>query len=144
MGNRKGFALAFLLILFAAPVCAQLPIPTPPPGYPQGPFKRDHLLEPKKGELIVNVSSTAHEKLAAQLRKKGIPVSPNALARLLAQRLGLRQSADLNDDTFVVKGRRLNRHRIERAVRQGLVSRVENNYRVFAFGSSNDFLYSLG
>lgn len=144
MGYGKGLLLASFSLLISSPLAAQLPIPTPPPGYPKGPFQRRSLVEPKKGELVVNLSAAAQQKLARVLQKKGVPVSRSSLARLLAQRLGLRQSLDLNSDTFVVKGRRLNRSKIKRAVRRGLVSRVENNYRLFAFGASNDLLYTLG
>jgi subtilisin family serine protease len=136
--------LCILIVVSPALLFAQDNVP--PAGYPEGPFTPQNLLDPKKGEIIVQLAPGAWDRLFREFlfRHNGHAPSVSQLRSALAQKLGLRASSFVTQATLVVKGRRINVKKIARAQKNKLITTVENHFRVFAFGSSDDFLYKLG
>ena len=148
-GSAKYLLLVPFLLIAARPLPAEEVLPQAPAGYPKGPFVKKNLIEPKAGEVIVQLSQSAVKKLTSEFKKKNptLKPSPAMLAKTLAQSLGLTVSSTITRNAYVVKGRRINQTKIAKAKARGLVSSVENNYRVFAMGASSgatELLYKLG
>lgn len=139
--------LALLLLCIAATIVApdvQAQGSLPPGILPQGPF--DGFGDPKarKGELVVTFNRTAINKVTAQLKKTSNVIKPSrrAVEGELAKILGLRTSAGMFDNAYLVKGGSINAAKLRSAIAKGLVKRAEPNYQVFAF-AANDFFYQF-
>ena len=134
---------ACFIFFFSNYCLAQIPIA--PPGYPEGPFITQDLKTPKKGEVLTEVTRKTKKRLIKEYRRKhGKNPSKRQLNKILAKKLGLRTSDSLSSGAYIVKGRRLNKKKIKRAMAQRLVSVVEENHKIYAFGLSNDFFLQLG
>ena len=140
---RRQLAIILISICFTSVCLAQVPIA--PPGYPEGPFTTYKFSNPKKGEVIVQVSKGAINRLKKEYRRKhGKNPSKRKLRKMLAKQLGLRTSESLDSGAYVLKGRRINKKKINKAKLKKFVTTVEENHKIYAFGLSNDFFLQLG
>jgi subtilisin family serine protease len=118
----------------------------PPGDLPEGPFTGFVSPVTKKGQILVRLQPSAFRLARESLKKRTSVQTPSEhlILREIARLFGLRTTTAVSGSSFLVSGARVNQTKIQRLKSRGLVSRVEPNYRVNAFGGPNDFLYKLG
>lgn len=122
-----------------------VPTPSPEAGYDSEAPKRSKKKKAKKGQLIVQLTDQAREKITRRFKKRhGQEPSVAQFRKEVARSLGLRKVDELEGNTVFVKGRRVNQAKVKRAKRQNILNRAEENLKLFTFESASDLLYIFG
>ncbi|MCB0321587.1 MAG: hypothetical protein KDD60_11735, partial [Bdellovibrionales bacterium] len=94
--------VACLFLFLIGPVCVHAQIPTPPPGYDQGPWYSPKSPEVKDGHLIIQLTPKAKKRAIRKFRKaRGRNPSERQLRRQIAKEFGLRISRPIGTDNVV-------------------------------------------
>jgi subtilisin family serine protease len=141
---RIAYSSIFFL-LFTLNAQAQYDGILPPGNFPVGPFAAHLQSEAKPGEVLVKFRGAGLRAIQSSLKKRlGRLPSKRAVQNELARALGLRTSEPLSGTSYVVKGSGLNKAKLSALYRKGYLEKVVPNYKLYALGAPNDFLYKLG
>lgn len=144
--NRLLLMAVLCASLFISQGMAQPGNLLPPGDLPEGPFTGFASAVSKKGQVLVKLQPSAFRIAKNSLRKRHNIEAPSAhmLLKEIARLFGLRTGSQVSGSSFLLSGASLNKAKLQKLRRRGVVSRVEPNYRMNAFAEPNDFLYRLG
>ncbi len=151
MQSRRFFCRCVIALTCALAVPHPLPRAVaendiaPPGMFPTQPLNRAFTSFPLKGQLLFKLSPDHVARLRQNLTHKGRPPREATLLRKIASLIGLSSIDRLNGEYVLGRyGRRLNMKKVHQSQASGLIMYVENNFKVHAFGGTNDFFYQLG
>ena len=133
--------LSVLVLVFLFPVSLFAQVPTPPPGFDQGPYITFDDKAPSKGQKLIQVTERgkkiAIKKFKRSAKKRGRKVrqpSPRQLNKAIAKLFGLRLSEEISSGNILyATGVRDNTTKITKALKKKWALYVEENYKIYKF-----------